>query len=337
MGILSNATLQFIISTSLTLLLGGISVWLALRRHVQIALSHETLLPQPVDPSNEEVRDLLAETYISPDDSRVQYLNFVTFKLWNSGRESITSLTDDKPATIVFPPGATILACEEIGAAPKDLEYSWHLEDEKILLAFPLFDPKDLITIRVLIPGRIDDSPDVSVRVPGSKRIVRANNLRQSKEWLIIGICYLVLTTYLFVSTWSVSPSPYPAETIGMFYGAGILVLGFSWLIRSFPPDSRLPSKFLWEFIQGLPGVIPIFLLGALIDHWFGRETLINVMFIASCLVMMFMLWLVPYLLVTSHLKKKEKKYNAVLVGVLASIPSLAFLALCMRVILSVF
>src|SRR5438445_99182 len=100
MGILSNATVQFIISTSLTFLLGGMSVWLALRRRVQIALAHETLLPQPIDPSNEEVRDLLAETHISPDDSRVELLHFVTFKLWNSGKESITTLTDDKPLTI---------------------------------------------------------------------------------------------------------------------------------------------------------------------------------------------------------------------------------------------
>ncbi len=333
MGILSNATVQFIISTSLTFLLGGINVWFVMRRRVQIPLTYETLLQQRVDSSNEEVRDLLAETHISPDDCRVELLNFVTFKLWNSGKESVTTLTDDKPLTVAFRCGATILASEEIEKAPQELDYACRLEDEKILLAFPLFDPKDVITIRLLIAGRIDDFPDISVRVPGSKRIVRANNIRQSKEWFIIGICYLLLTTYLFVSTWSLSPSPYPAETLGMFYGVGILFLGLSWLVRSSPPDFLLPSKFLWEFIQAMPVVIPIFILGALIDHWFGRQILGSVIAIVSSIGIIFILWFIPYVRVTTHLKKKKKKYNAVLVGVLASIPSLAFLGLCVRVI----
>lgn len=65
MDILSNSTVQFIITTSLTLLLGGISVWFAIRRPVQIPLNYETLFQQRVDPSNEEVRDLLAATHIS--------------------------------------------------------------------------------------------------------------------------------------------------------------------------------------------------------------------------------------------------------------------------------
>ena len=149
MDILSNSTFQFIITSSLTLLLGGISVWLAMRRPVQIPLTYETLFQQRVDPSNEEVRDLLAAIHISPDDSRVQYLNFVTFKLWNSGKESV-ALTDDKPLYIAFKRGATILACQEIETAPQDLEYTCRLEDEKILLAFPLLDPKDSTTFRVL-------------------------------------------------------------------------------------------------------------------------------------------------------------------------------------------
>ena len=148
--ILSNSIFQFIITTSLTLLLGGISVWLAIRRPVQIPLTYETLLRQCVDPSNEEVRDLLAAIYTSPDDSRVQYLNFVTFKLWKSGKESVT-LTDDKPLYIAFKRGATILACQEIETAPQELEYTCRLEDEKILLAFPLLGPKDSTLFRVLI------------------------------------------------------------------------------------------------------------------------------------------------------------------------------------------
>lgn len=90
MSLLSNLTFQFIITTSVSPLLGGVSVWLAMRRPVQIPLTYETLSQQRVNPSDEEVKELLAKIYLDPTDSRVQYLTFVTFKLYNSGKESVT-------------------------------------------------------------------------------------------------------------------------------------------------------------------------------------------------------------------------------------------------------
>lgn len=332
MNIFSNSTIQFIITSSITLLLGGINLWLLLRRRVQIPLTYETLLQQRVDPSNEEVRDLLAKIHISPDDSRVQYLSFVTFKLWNSGKESVTILSDDKPVILSFPPGATILACEEIAREPQELEYTWRLEDEKILLAFPLLDSNDVITIRVLLTGRIDYFPDISVRVPGSKRIVRANNIQQSKELFITALFMLCITTYLFVSTWSLSPYPFSVEIWVVFYGGAILLLITSWLIRTSPPGFPQPSKGLWEIIQAMPIAIPFCILGVLIYHWFGKQTFFIVITIICYLFIILGLWFIPYTVVTAYLKKKKKKYNAVLVGVLATIPSLLFLALCLRV-----
>lgn len=289
-------------------------------------------MQQRVDPSNEEVRDLLAQIHISPDDSRVQYLSFVTFKLWNSGKESVTILSDDKPVILTFPPGATILACEEIARVPQDLEYTLRLEDERILLAFPLLDANDVITIRVLITGRIYDFPDISVRVPGSKRIMRANNIQQSKELFITALLMLCMTTYLLVSTWSLSPAPFSVEIWVIFYGGGILLLIASWLIRYYSPGFPQPSKMLWEFIKAMPVVIPIFILGVLIYHWFGKQTFAIVIGIVCSLFIILGLWFIPYTLVTAYLKKKKKKYNAVLIGVLATIPSLVFLALCLRV-----
>jgi len=255
----------------------------------------------------------------------------VTFKLWNSGKESVTLLSDDKPVILSFPPGATILACEVI-ARTQDLEYTLRLEDERILLSFPLLDANDVITIRVLLTGRIYDFPDISVRVPGSKRIVRANNIQQSKELFITALLLLCITTYLFVSTWSLSPYPFSVEIWVVFYGGGILLLITSWLIRKSPPGFPQPSKGLWEIIQAMPIAIPFCILGVLIYHWFGKQTFENVIDIICSLFIIFGLWFIPYTLVTAYLKKKKKKYNAVLVGVLATIPSLLFLALCLRV-----
>ncbi len=53
---------------------------------------------------------------------------------------------------------------------------------------------------------------------------------------------------------------------------------------------------------------------------------------IAICLFIIFGLWFILYALITTHLAKKKKKYNAVLVGVLVSILFLAFLGLCIWV-----
>ena len=190
--------------------------------------------------------------------------------------------------------------------------------------------------LKFIIPGRIYDFPDISIRVPGTKCIVRANNIRQSKEMFIMGIIFLCMITYLFVSVWSQSPYPFPAEIIWVFYGGGISILCSGWLIRSSSPGFFLPSELLWDIIKAIPlGIlvaIPLVILAVLIYHWFGRETLINVFLIAMCLFMTFGLWFIPYTGITTLLEKKKTKYNAVLVGVLASIPSLAFLSLCVRV-----
>lgn len=336
MGILGNSTFQFIITSSLTLILGGISVWLSVRRNVQIPLTYETLFEKRVYPSDEEIKMLLETIHISSDDSRVQYLNFIIFKLWNSGKESVT-FTEDKPLSIAFKRGATILACEEIETVPQDLDYTCRLEDEKILLAFPLLDTKETIVLRVLIPGYIYGFPEINVRVPGRKRIVRANNIRWSKEMLMIGLFVLCGAIYLFVS--SRLPSSFPGPgVLCLFFGTEILCLVISWADRRLPPNHSMPpSYFLLSLVRGLPRLIPFGILAVLIYLWFGGQILVDAYLIFICLFTIIALWWMVYKGVTLLLKKMKIKYSTVLVGVLAGIPSLAFLALCVQIFLELF
>jgi len=335
--LLSNSTFQFLITTAVSLLLGGMSVWLAMRRPVQIPLTYETLVQKRVDPSNEEVKDLLKAIHIAPDDSRVQYLHFVTFKLHNSGKESIITLTDAKPLCIAFKCGATILACEEIEGVPQDLDYTCQLEDEKILLAFPLLDPKDGVTLRVLIAGSIDLFPDISVRVPGTKRIVRANNIRQSKETFIMGILFLCAAISLLVSTGSPSSVPLPGG-IWLILFAGVLLIVASWSDRkSRPSPHMLFSETLWDFVKTLPILIPFGIVAALIFYWFGGEALRYVFVIVMCLLTVFGLWWMPFIGITWFLKRMKMTYHPIFVGIRCSIPSLAFLGLCVQVFLEPF
>jgi len=114
---------------------------------------------------------------------------------------------------------------------------------------------------------------------------------------------------------------------------AGPVYLCASWIERkSRPFHRRLPSEMFWDSVKTLPIVIPIAILGVLIYHWLGRQTFIYVVIIVVCLLITFALWWMPYEWVTMFLKRMKIKYNAALVGVLASLPSLVFLSLCIRV-----
>ena len=111
MDFLSNTEWQFIISASISIISIGIGIWLAFRRPVQLPITYETISVEPVDGSEDEVKEIVDKMRVPSDDDTIKHLCFVTFKIWNSGRddESITLPDDSKPLTIAFERGLSSL------------------------------------------------------------------------------------------------------------------------------------------------------------------------------------------------------------------------------------
>lgn len=337
MNLLSNSTIQFVISISLNIILGGINLWLTVRRTDGLPLAYETISQEPINPSDAEVKQLLTNLHISFDDTRIQHLRFITFKLWHSGKKPVTLDDEKKPLIIAFE-GTAILACQQVEPFPEDLEYSCHLDGGKLLLVLPQLEPKESLTVRILVPIYLYDFPDIRVRGRAPKRIMKANNVRRSREMLIIGIFYLFATTYMFFALKSKPPSPIQGQ-LWLFLVAGLLFFGISWADRKMPPSEHmLPSEWFLLFfmitIRMLPVLIPIGIVAFMVYHWFGIRVLTLLYLISMMLFVPFAMWYLGFSSIIGWLKKKQKKYNAVLIGILTSIPFLAFYAMCASVVI---
>lgn len=324
MGLLSNPVFEFVIN----IILVSISIWIAWHRPPQISISYETFLPEYVNYSNEDVKRILAKRRKAPNDPRMQLLTFVTLKLSNKGKEPISLNDVTKPLTIAFNRDATILSCERV-ETPEDFEYKSQIEKEKVLLTFPSLEEKESLTLRILITGHIDYSPSISLRVGLRKRIVRANNVRFSKEMLVIGIACLCLATLSIFAIGGPPQSPFQNVVWNMIYGYYVIGLAcflISWETRkSLPTRHILPSEyisiFFKMFIRVLPFLISFGVLSIAVFHWFGRLAFawmfLNVVFVAIPLIA----WDIFYKVVIKWLQKKKRKYNAVLIGLLVGIP----------------
>jgi hypothetical protein len=300
---------------------------------------YETLSFEYVNPSNKEVKRILAKHRKAPDDPKMHILTFVTFRLSNMGKEAISINDITKPLTITFKSEATILSCEKVETVSQDLEYKSRIEGEKILLTFPLLEQKESLTLRLLITGYIDYFPGITIRVGLRKRIVRANNVRFSKEMLVVGIVSFCLAAFMAFASGSPPQSPFQNvqniywDTVYGYSVMGLACFLESWEARKLLPTPKriLPSAYLSlffkELISLLPILIPFAILSVVVIHWLGIRayglTLIIIIFNLGPLLW----WYLLYKLVSTWLQKCKIKYKTVLIGLFTSIPFIAFYA----------
>jgi hypothetical protein len=343
MDILGNVVLQFIITSSIALialLCSVLSLWFGIRRQVEIPLLHETLTQKMVDPSHEDAKAILTKLHLAPDNEQLQFLTLVIFKLSNSGRVPITLTDATKPVFIAFR-RRTILDCQEIEKDPEELDYTYQLDGDKILLVLPLLKPKESVTLQVLVTGYVFGFPDIDVRVPQKTHFAKVNNIKRSREMLILGIIYLCAAIYLFVAGRSI-PSFIFQGWIWLSFLGGLWFVAASWADRRSPPyHHMLPSQYLLALalmlIFALPVLIPLGLLALFVYHQFGTQALADMYLIIMMIFTIFGLWVMTYEGIKKLLTWRKKTYNRVLIGFLAGIPSLAFLAMCVSVLIEIF
>ena len=200
----------------------------------------------------------------------------------------------------------------------------------------------DSLTIQILVPIYLYNSlPEIRVRGHSPQPMLIANNIRLSREYLILGILFLSSTIYLFFSF----RPPYPLQLTGIlavYFIGGLLFLIVSWAGRKWSPmPELLPSAigfaYLMAFIRAIPFFIPFGIVAFLVYHWFGARVLIWLTFYFLMVFMPFCAWYAISIAVIDWLKKKKKNFNSILVRFLVGIPFLAYYVMCMFVIIDVF
>jgi hypothetical protein len=210
--LLSNTTFQFVISISLNLLLGIITLWLALRRTDKLPLAYTTISQVSINSDDEVVKPNLSNFDFSLWGTRKLNFQVLTFKLWNSGREPVI-LDDEKKPLIVAFKGVTILACLQVVRFPDDLDCDWDVVEGKLHLKLPRLERNESLTVQILVPTYLYNSiPEIRVRGHAPKPMLKANNIRLSKEMFILGMFYLFGAMYMFFSLRSQPSSPLKDE-----------------------------------------------------------------------------------------------------------------------------
>jgi hypothetical protein len=341
MSLLSNSTFQFVISNCLviiTIILSVINIWLLVKRSDRLP-SYEGISEEHINLIDPEVKLLLTNLHIPFDNARVRRFCFITFKLWNSGKEPIT-LDDEKRPLIIAFKGIPILAYNKIGTFPEDFDYTLRLDGGKLLLTWPRLEKNESLTLRILVPEYVYSFPDIRIRGRAPQPMMKANNIRWSKEMLVMGIFYLCAAMYMFFTMRSLPPSPLQG-LLWLFFASGIFFLGMSWADRKTPPlQYMLPSTWflllLMMFIRALPVLIPIGIVALVVYFWFGARILTVLYLLFALTTVSFGAWYMGYSCIIGWLKKKQKKYSALLIGILTGIPLLAIYAMCVSVIVDI-
>ncbi len=337
MDILSNSAFEFIISISLTLISIGINIWFTVRQVGEMPF-YECVSFRPAHLADANAKQRFTHLHISQDQTTIPNFYFLTFRLSNIHKEPLT-FDEKKPLIIAFPK-IPILACEGIHTFPEDLEYAYHIEQGNLFLRVPRLERKESLTLRIVVPQYVYSFPNIRIRGRAPKPTMKANNVRRSKELFVMGILYLCGTVYLFFTTRTQTP-PLFHSYLWLFVGGGLLFLGMSWVDRRMPPSQlMLPSQWFYMlfimFLSSLRVFIPIGIVGFVVYLWFGDRVL-SLLFLLSIMTFVpFGAWYTSYTSIIGWRKKKHKKYNPLIIGVVTGIPLIAFYILCASVIIDI-
>ena len=199
MELLGNTTFQFIVSVSLTLVFGIITLWLTLRPTDLSPLAYTEISQQPISSDDEKVKQLLTKFDFSNWGTIEPNFQILTFKLWNKGEKTVEQDEEDKPLVLEFNK-VSILDYLQIVRYPNDLNCNCEVVEGKLHIKAPRLDQNDSITVQLLVPTQLYKKPVIRKLGHAPKPMFMANNIRHSREMIILGVFFLCSTIYMFFS-----------------------------------------------------------------------------------------------------------------------------------------
>ncbi len=324
---------EFIITTITTITICFVSsiitIWLARRIPVELPIGYETLKIEEIR-DEENIKAIKAKMQMLVDNETSDPLCLFVFKIWNRGKKPVW-LSDPTPLIITFKQGVKILGWERAECKPDHIKVSPTVEEREVKLDLPFLDSKYSVTVYLLLNEYVDYLPDVHSEVHhnGKNNVIRANNIRSSKENIIAGIIAFGIGAYSLISYDSSFRGPVDA-LINVNVALGFyLVLGIGLLYKGIVERRNVPHNFLLsriivdkikEFLPILPYLVIIVGIGIAIYSFFGRRIFIDCVFTLITFVLPIMLWSIIYSVLNWIFNKLIIKRNLILVIILSGI-----------------
>lgn len=169
----------------------------------------------------------------------VQDVHLIEIDVFNSGYQEIRPGDYERPISFNFGENTQILSAEKSKVSPESLKPSIKIEEgTKVLLDPILLNPKDSITIKMLV-SQYKNRPTPNVRIAGVKNIKDARKFIKNQA-IFLAISGMIVGTLGLVSIFKITP-PEATVFIGIFIFFLIYsIFGYLFMIRGI-------SKYLQE------------------------------------------------------------------------------------------
>lgn len=301
MYILRDPTWQFIINISTPIIVGAITsaitIWLAVRKR-WVSIDYQTLEQCSLS-DDENIKATKRKMHVHLNKKTSSVLCLLTVRIRNIGKESI-QFANPTPLTIRYGKGVKVLGCDILECVPDYLEAEPQVDGNMLKLSLPILKPNQHIKMQILLDEDFVNlpDPDIYAHTLLHYKIIKASNVRRSREFKIIGFSLLSISIFLVSGFFYIKFNSIPfiaIPAILSYFLLSIIFLVLSYSTRKAPPaHTPLPSKIFKNLLKGFLPAIPILIIVGMIAfiiyHFFGQENLFKC--IASLMLLSVSLWL---------------------------------------------
>ena len=331
---LHDPTWQFIITTSTSIVIciitSGINIWLTLKKS-KLSIAYQIFVPESVQ-NAEKIKAIKKRMQIPLDDKTSISPYQFTFKVWNNGKDRVR-LPNPTPLECIFRQGVEILDKDDKPECnPDHLQVILNVEKDKrkVRLAIPALEPKQSITVRLVLNDYITDFQAVRTDKDEVKP-VKINNLQSARQYKIAGIITACFGIFCMVFLYSFFNGTFADKLYdsvvmgGGYFLLGISLLSTSYFEKRYPPHhnpllfDRIKSR-LKEFLSVLPAVIAASIIGAAIYFFFGDRGIRICAGIFAFIAFPALVWMGSYGLAKWILKKVKVSYTPIVIIIVTGV-----------------
>ena len=332
MTFLHDPTWQFIITISTSIVIStitsGITIWLTLRKPI-LPIGSSILEIETVQGA-ENIKAIKERMQIPLGDETSNTLFWLTFEIWNNGKDTI-QLANPTPLIIGFRQGIRVLGWDRLERDPNYVKAIPRIEDGEVKVELPFLDPKQSITMHLLLSDYVDRFEYIRAEVPVRKRFAQANNRQSARQYRIAGViatCFGIFCTVFFYFSLegTLADKLYTSVVMGgSSFLIGIGFLSTSYFEKRHPPHHNPPlferiKSELKSFLSTLPAIIAIGIIITAIYFFFGSRTLINCVVTLAIIGFPALVWMGIYGLAKWILKKVKVNYTPIVIIIVTGV-----------------
>lgn len=192
--ILRDPFWQFVIVVLIGVLAIIAAVIIYLKQRLHKNISYEIISKSSLLSVNDEIKQ---DVQISFKGKLVQQVSLIILRIFNSGNVPVLSTDFESPIAITLGKNAIVLTAEIIDKQPDCLPTLITSEDSRIILAPTLLNPRDSVTLRMLVTNL--ETIDIDSRIAGVRKIQLMTHGKRDALLELMGLINALFLTFAII------------------------------------------------------------------------------------------------------------------------------------------